>query len=118
MTQSFAPGCAGPAHVRGRRGIFALDLLRPAYNLSPVRAAVGQQHSCPGPTPHDAPAAQWIEHLNTAQKVGSSRLPGRAIFQGLSGNAGSEEHTAELQSLMRLPYAVLCLTTKINIHHN
>src|SRR3546814_5580380 len=101
MTQSFSPGCAGPAHVRGRRGIFALDLLRPAYNLSTVRAAVGQQHSCPGPTPHDAPVAQWIEHLTTDQKVGSSSLPGRAR---------SEEHTSELQSLMRYSYAVFCLT--------
>src|SRR3546814_6435929 len=27
----------------------------------------------------------------------------------------SEEHTSELQSLMRISYAVLCLTT--NIHH-
>src|SRR3546814_7592895 len=28
----------------------------------------------------------------------------------------SEEHTSELQSLMRISYAVFCLTKKINIH--
>src|SRR3546814_3974891 len=28
----------------------------------------------------------------------------------------SEEHTSELQSLMRLSYAVFCLTKKINTH--
>src|SRR3546814_2945615 len=30
----------------------------------------------------------------------------------------SEEHTSELQSLMRLPYAVFCLTKKIKITQN
>src|SRR3546814_1124456 len=31
----------------------------------------------------------------------------------------SEEHTSELQSLMRIPYAVFCLTKKTtNIHHS
>src|SRR3546814_3568674 len=31
---------------------------------------------------------------------------------GLAGNARSEEHTSELQSLMRISYAVFCLKTK------
>src|SRR3546814_16484460 len=87
MTQSFAPGCAGPAHVRGRRGIFALDPLRPAYNLSTVRAAVGQQHSCHGPPPHAAPVAQWIEALNPDTKVGSLSISGLAIFLDIRGTA-------------------------------
>src|SRR3546814_1425970 len=30
----------------------------------------------------------------------------------------SEEHTSELQSLMRTSYAVLCLKKKTTIHHN
>src|SRR3546814_7987817 len=30
----------------------------------------------------------------------------------------SEEHTSELQSLMRISYAVFCLKKKINIHHD
>src|SRR3546814_6600051 len=30
----------------------------------------------------------------------------------------SEEHTSELQSLMRISYAVFCLKKKIIIHHN
>src|SRR3546814_7959602 len=30
----------------------------------------------------------------------------------VAGCARSEEHTSELQSLMRLPYAVFCLTNK------
>src|SRR3546814_7692546 len=32
------------------------------------------------------------------------------------GRARSEEHTSELQSLMRHPYAVFCLTKKKNNH--
>src|SRR3546814_1990207 len=30
----------------------------------------------------------------------------------------SEEHTSELQSLMRISYAVFCLKKKNNTHHN
>src|SRR3546814_8990242 len=33
-------------------------------------------------------------------------------FDKLSPNGRSEEHTSELQSLMRISYAVLCLHTK------
>src|SRR3546814_4553349 len=29
----------------------------------------------------------------------------------------SEEHTSELQSLMRISYAVFCLKTKTKVHH-
>src|SRR3546814_4641649 len=41
------------------------------------------------------------------------------IFGAAAGNAGngerSEEHTSELQSLMRISYAVFCLKKKKNI---
>src|SRR3546814_9716049 len=33
----------------------------------------------------------------------------------IKGEARSEEHTSELQSLMRISYAVFCLKNKINI---
>src|SRR3546814_7469360 len=37
----------------------------------------------------------------------------------LANSNRSEEHTSELQSLMRITYAVFCLQTKkINTHHN
>src|SRR3546814_10022090 len=35
-----------------------------------------------------------------------------------SGAARSEEHTSELQSLMRISYAVFCLKKKNKINHN
>ena len=64
--------------AREWRGIFALDLLHPAPNLGTVRAAFdGKPSRSAAPV---APVAQWIEHLTTDQKVGSSSLPGRAIL--------------------------------------
>src|SRR3546814_1417210 len=42
---------------------------------------------------------------------GAARRP--AALPGASGR--SEEHTSELQSLMRISYAVFCLKKKINI---
>src|SRR3546814_1769473 len=39
---------------------------------------------------------------------------GRFVYD--LGNGRSEEHTSELQSLMRISYAVFCLKTKKNTH--
>src|SRR3546814_5998367 len=38
----------------------------------------------------------------------------KRLARGLEGRARSEEHTSELQSLMRISYAVFCLNTKNN----
>src|SRR3546814_4492596 len=38
--------------------------------------------------------------------------PGRRTIPALGGTARSEEHTSELQSLMRISYAVFCLKKK------
>src|SRR3546814_5413877 len=37
------------------------------------------------------------------------------LTRGFLGNQRSEEHTSELQSLMRISYAVFCLNKKKNI---
>src|SRR3546814_4932886 len=43
----------------------------------------------------------------------------RRIFaEGAFSQARSEEHTSELQSLMRISYAVFCLKKKKNTRHN
>src|SRR3546814_6548996 len=46
---------------------------------------------------------------------------GKAILLGLeflvAADIRSEEHTSELQSLMRISYAVFCLKKKIHKHH-
>src|SRR3546814_7457912 len=48
-----------------------------------------------------------------SNKSGSSRLP---IVRPIVFAFRSEEHTSELQSLMRISYAVLCLKKKKNTH--
>src|SRR3546814_2189191 len=40
-----------------------------------------------------------------------------AIFAAHRDAQRSEEHTSELQSLMRISYAVFCLTKKNNLHN-
>src|SRR3546814_6285407 len=49
-----------------------------------------------------------------------SMLSARSLKQGCSAKGckvhRSEEHTSELQSLMRISYAVFCLKKKINKH--
>src|SRR3546814_3464528 len=59
---------------------------------------------------------------NDAEKAQIHRRHGEAGTRRRRG-AGkevhrSEEHTSELQSLMRISYAVFCLTKKCNSHHN
>src|SRR3546814_5318369 len=70
------------------------------------------QHS----TTQPAPGVQPYEPLN---------LIGRDVYirEGCVGCHSqqirrSEEHTSELQSLMRISYAVFCLKKKIRIHPN
>src|SRR3546814_9101993 len=41
--------------------------------------------------------------------------PGKIVFAGV-GKSRSEEHTSELQSLMRISYAVFCLKKKNRKH--
>src|SRR3546814_9843585 len=50
---------------------------------------------------------QWISKSDGA---------GDTAVEGETGAIRSEEHTSELQSLMRISYAVFCLKKKIPIH--
>src|SRR3546814_5224500 len=47
-------------------------------------------------------------------RVEADRLPGGIDLRGFDASVGhrSEEHTSELQSLMRISYAVFCLKKK------
>src|SRR3546814_2767173 len=51
-------------------------------------------------------------------RLGPMADVGRAdqVLEMLRGNGRSEEHTSELQSLMRISYAVFCLKKKKNKH--
>src|SRR3546814_2270013 len=59
-------------------------------------------------------AAYSISHgLNDAQKT-MGIITVLLYSTGYLGGERSEEHTSELQSLMRISYAVFCLKKKIN----
>src|SRR3546814_4653282 len=55
--------------------------------------------------------------LETEARSASARHPARFGERG-DGIVRSEEHTSELQSLMRISYAVFCLKKKKQIHTN
>src|SRR3546814_7916341 len=74
------------------------------HDVAPAALGVGQPNEIIQPLPF---GGYFIDGGGRAQ----SRMPGGAFF-GAIGNARSEEHTSELQSLMRISYAVFCLTKK------
>src|SRR3546814_3550192 len=48
---------------------------------------------------------------------GSAHAPAVAVRRHLRRRPRSEGHTSELQSLMRISYAVFCLKKQTHIHH-
>src|SRR3546814_2307039 len=88
-----------------------------AQGLKPCRAAAG--------TPSGASASR-VRRNSGVPRMSSSCRPGGSSMAWFSFAAPSgpsisrsEEHTSELQSLMRISYAVFCLKKKKNkIHTN
>src|SRR3546814_3313302 len=74
------------------------------------------------------PGSYWHSTLRPASSVANGRWPtGRTRSHGRRTGTDSssapaatrsEEHTSELQSLMRISYAVFCLKKKKKIHEN
>src|SRR3546814_1465225 len=57
--------------------------------------------------------SQWAREHPQAAALIMQLVAGLAVFKiALGGIQRSEEHTSELQSLMRISYSVFCLTTK------
>src|SRR3546814_4405131 len=69
-----------------------------------------------GAVDHQQPDGVGAGQLRVAQQAVHLRVGGDARGEGERlrprGRVGSEEHTSELQSLMRISYAVFCLTKK------
>src|SRR3546814_5341530 len=72
--------------------------------------------------------ADRVEHVHERQRPGGrcagagnvrAAWPERreVVADAAAGIGRSEEHTSELQSLMRISYAVFCLTKKKKTHH-
>src|SRR3546814_2652596 len=73
-----------------------------------VRHEVGKQvrHAAHEDHPWLAPAQRCCQHLFVEEQLDADAQFTRLV------NHRSEEHTSELQSLMRISYAVFCLTKK------
>src|SRR3546814_1244476 len=87
------------------------DTLFPYTTLfrSPAVVAMGQlQHALQAGHAYRATADHGIPERH--------RRAVRLQEQSLVGAARSEEHTSELQSLMRISYAVFCLKNKQNTY--
>src|SRR3546814_2545448 len=58
------------------------------------------------------PGADWRRYLERFQEYAQSLLPAMQAIAPAASISRSEEHTSELQSLMRISYAVFCLNKK------
>src|SRR3546814_1903319 len=65
---------------------------------------------------NDVAAGTHASGIGDGSTYWSSLGGSRAVIP--AGLDRSEEHTSELQSLMRISYAVFCLKKKITTHHN
>src|SRR3546814_2174699 len=65
-----------------------------------------------------APSAAYRDHhrgrvgAHAPTRIGLRELPASLLLYACPGHRRSEEHTSELQSLMRISYAVFCLKKK------
>src|SRR3546814_6668388 len=62
-------------------------------------------------------SAALIQQANMKAQTGDMKAAA-ALMAKVAGDTRSEEHTSELQSLMRISYAVFCLKKKNKEHNN
>src|SRR3546814_2040944 len=85
----------------------------PVTRPVPAAACVTNAYTAPAPCPRSGGFVMW-----SARRTISS-LPDRRYvdaYDPCASCARSEEHTSELQSLMRISYAVFCLKKKKTRH--
>src|SRR3546814_6891605 len=63
------------------------------------------------------PISRFLKAMASAQGAGSDLDAVSPVVEWWNANARSEEHTSELQSLMRISYAVFCLKKKTTTTH-
>src|SRR3546814_5803000 len=77
--------------------------------------AIPQTNTTGYPAPYDAPVqGRWYRRL--APPTGLSDFAASHVVLKPGAWSRSEEHTSELQSLMRISYAVFCLKKKKPTH--
>src|SRR3546814_5440254 len=72
---------------------------------------------CSTDTPPAPRTSRVWRNIGVPSSDDRSKCPSH-IFSFSSASSRSEEHTSELQSLMRNSYAVFCLKKKISEHNN
>src|SRR3546814_2415850 len=81
-----------------------------------VETALGDVQFARDPLHRGAAIAEFVDQpRRRAQELLASRL-GLIVFEVDQIGRRSEEHTSELQSLMRISYAVFCLTKTTYTH--
>src|SRR3546814_7342880 len=70
-----------------------------------------------GSEPNGYPDFEWNVAVADMNKAGRSIAPDWTTYPLNVNAARSEEHTSELQSLMRISYAVFCLKKKNKLHN-
>src|SRR3546814_1253527 len=106
---------SGSLALEHLRGLFAARLVARSDGDAPRLHGLGDlAHQCDG---EQAVLELGAGHLDVVGEV-------EAALEGASGDAAveearlrSEEHTSELQSLMRISYAVFCLKNKTTQHN-
>src|SRR3546814_1821915 len=93
----------------------------PASTVGHAKRPAMILRSAPASSMHSAKLVtmERATRRGSASNVGSRRISGspRELKRQVSQHARrSEEHTSELQSLMRISYAVFCLKKKNTIH--
>src|SRR3546814_5188224 len=91
------------------------DTLFPYTTLFRSRIRATGLRTAAGAAPRRAGAAHGQHHLRRPARRAASSA--RRLLQGVVRQR-SEEHTSELQSLMRISYAVFCLKKKKKKSHN
>src|SRR3546814_10775131 len=77
-----------------------------------VRQAERDEGSRPGPTSADRTRIRKLERENRELRQANEILRKASAYFAQAELDRSEEHTSELQSLMRISYAVFCLKKK------
>src|SRR3546814_4286978 len=103
--------------VAGMSDVVASVRLLGRDDVAPMRAMLAMFGEAfdEGRAYSDRPlGAAWLQRL-----LGSDTFIALAAIKGdeVVGGIRSEEHTSELQSLMRISYAVFCLQKKIQTHY-
>src|SRR3546814_4248711 len=97
--------------IRWTNGSTLRALIGPAEAAAAIIASANAADLC---FRTEASAMRWAVG-GTAQTMSLSST--NLVVPAITVGAGrSEEHTSELQSLMRISYAVFCLKKKISLH--